>query len=217
VWFGVGLIGAFLVPFVFSSLLELQHDIYYLIYFGFVGSFLYLYARWAALDARELLRRKLGWSAALGVLSAAFVVTNVLSREATDHPSGAYFGFEIIWRGLAYGTVDALLLSAFPCLVAYGILGGNLAGALRKGAYAILGLLAILLITGIYHLGYEQFREDGVAGPEVGNTVISIPMLVTLNPAGSIIAHASMHVSAEVHSHETDLFLPPQQGDGPGD
>jgi hypothetical protein len=38
-------------------------------------------------------------------------------------------------------------------------------------------------------------------------------MLLTLNPVGSIVAHSSMHVAAETHSHETDLFLPPQQGD----
>ena len=31
---------------------------------------------------------------------------------------------------------------------------------------------------------YPQYREDGVANPEVGNTPISIPMLATANPVG---------------------------------
>ncbi len=212
-WFAAGVTGAFLVPFVFTSLLDLQHDLYYLVYFGFALAFLYSYARWNSLDVGELFRRNLLWSLGLGGLAAAFVVTNVLSRDSTPHPSGPYFGFEILWRGAAYGAVDALLLSVFPCLVAYAFVGGHLNGALRKCGYGLLALFLVAVITGVYHLGYEQFRDDGIAGPEIGNTVITVPMLLTLNPAGSILAHSSMHVAAEVHSHETDLFLPPQQGD----
>jgi hypothetical protein len=44
----------------------------------------------------------------------------------------------------------------------------------------------------------------------MGNTIISVPSLLTANPVGSIIAHASMHVAADVHAYETDVFLPPQ-------
>lgn len=53
-------------------------------------------------------------------------------------------------------------------------------------------------------------REDGVGQPLTGNAIISVPMLVTANPVGSVVAHASMHVAAEAHSHETEVFLPPQ-------
>jgi hypothetical protein len=68
----------------------------------------------------------------------------------------------------------------------------------------------ILVITAVYHLGYPQYRQDGVAKPEVGNTLISIPMLATANPVGSIAAHVSMHVTAVTHSYETTIFLPPK-------
>ncbi len=72
-----------------------------------------------------------------------------------------------------------------------------------------------LIITTTYHWGYSQIRDSGLErkgllGPEIGNTVISIPTLATANPLGSFIAHASMHVTAVGHSYETDLFLPPQ-------
>jgi hypothetical protein len=40
--------------------------------------------------------------------------------------------------------------------------------------------------------------------------IISVPMFATANPAGSVLAHASMHVAATVYSYETDVFLPPQ-------
>ena len=46
--------------------------------------------------------------------------------------------------------------------------------------------------------------------PEVGNTLISVPALLTTNPAGSVVAHAAMHTTAVTHSYETDVYLPPQ-------
>ena len=67
-----------------------------------------------------------------------------------------------------------------------------------------------MLITATYHLGYPQYRQDGVAKPETGNTIMSIPMLATANPIGSVAAHVSMHVTSITHSYETKIFLPPE-------
>jgi hypothetical protein len=107
-------------------------------------------------------------------------------------------------------VVDALLLTAFPCVVAYSVLHGHIHGALGRARYITIAIPMILLITATYHLGYPQYRQDGVAKPEMGNTLISIPMLATANPIGSIGAHVSMHVTAVTHSYETTIFLPPQ-------
>lgn len=41
---------------------------------------------------------------------------------------------------------------------------------------------------------------------------ISVPMLLTTNPIGSVLAHASMHVAATTHAYQTPTFLPPQVG-----
>jgi hypothetical protein len=103
-----------------------------------------------------------------------------------------------------------LLLTAFPAAVAFAIMHGRVETALQRAGYAVLTLALVLVITATYHLGYEQYREDGVGQPESGNTIISIPALLTTNPLGSVIAHASMHVAADVHAYETDVFLPPQ-------
>jgi hypothetical protein len=209
-WFAIGAAAAFAVPFALTSLLGLQHDLYYLAYFALALAFLSAYVRWASVDLREVFGRYWRWSLVLGALATAFLVANVLSRDSTAHPDGAYFAFELFWRGGVYGVVDALLLSAFPGLVALGLLGGRLGGLARKAAYVALAAVMVLIITGTYHLGYEQFREDGIAAPETGNVIISVPMLLTANPAGSVVAHAAMHVAAEARSHETDVFLPPQ-------
>jgi hypothetical protein len=161
-------------------------------------------------DILDLFRRSWKWSAAIGIPVSAFLVTGVLGRDPTDGPTGAYAVFEVVWRGLAYGVVDALLLTAFPGAVAFALLRGHISGIGRRLIFALVALPMVLVITGAYHLGYEQFREDGIGGPELGNAVISVPMLATANPLGSVMAHASMHVAADIHVYETDLYLPPQ-------
>jgi hypothetical protein len=210
-WYAAGAVVAFAVPFLFSSVLDLQHDLYYLVYFLVIGTFLGAYVARTKTDVAAAFRRSWRLSLVLGVVAATFVVVNVLNREeATPRPDGVYFGFEVLWRGLAYGVVDALLLTAFPVLVAYGLLNGKVAGVARRVGFALVALVLTMVITATYHLGYEQFREDGVAAPETGNVIISLPAVVTTNPLGSVVAHAAMHVAATTHAYETDVFLPPQ-------
>jgi hypothetical protein len=73
-----------------------------------------------------------------------------------------------------------------------------------------------ITITAVYHLGYSQYREDGVGAPETGNTIISMPMLLSTNPIGSVADHAAMHISAVAHNYETEVRLPrrPRRTDG---
>ena len=210
-WFVLGAVVAFLLPFVFSSALDLDHDVYYLIYFSGAAGFLALYASVTHADVKGLFTRNWRWSLILGVVAAILLVFNVINREdSTPHPDGLYFAFSIAWRGVLYGVIDALLLTAFPVAVTYALMNGQLDTPARRASFAVLSMALVLVITATYHLGYEQFREDGVGGPEIGNTIISVPAVLTANPMGSIIAHASMHVAADVHAYETDLFLPPQ-------
>jgi hypothetical protein len=209
-WLAAGSAIGFFVPFVFTSALDLHHDLYYGVYFASVLVFLAAYVRATRLDVVAFFQRSWRWSLALGVPTAAFVVANALSRDSTLGPEGLYAGFETAWRGAVYGAVDALLLTAFPGAVALALLGGRLTGGGRRIAFAALALTLSLLITGAYHLGYEQYREEGIAQPETGNSIMSVPLLATGNPLGSILAHASMHVAADIHSYETDVFLPPQ-------
>jgi hypothetical protein len=64
-------------------------------------------------------------------------------------------------------------------------------------------------ITATYHLGFAQYRHDGLKQPETGNTLISVPTLLSVNPIGSILDHAAMHVSAVAHDYQTEVRLPP--------
>jgi hypothetical protein len=214
-WFVGGAIYAFLVPYVFWDRLGIQHDWYYAIYFGAVALLVGAYAVSTRADLAGAFRRNWVLSLALGIPAAAFVAWNVLREDATPHPEGAYFGFELLWRGVVYGAVDALLLTAFPALVAYGLLRGNVTGVARRAGFAALALALTLVITATYHWGYGQYRANGMAqnglgGPLFGNTVMSVPAFASTNPLGTVIAHVTMHVTATNHAYETDVFLPPK-------
>jgi len=138
------------------------------------------------------------------------LVFNVINTEhATARPHGLYFVFELLWRGVGYGLIDTLLLTVFPCLVAYQLLHGRVGGLKGKLRLTALMLPLVIIVTATYHLGYPQYRQDGVSRAETGNVLISIPTFATANPVGSIVAHVSQHVAAVTHSYESKIFNPP--------
>jgi hypothetical protein len=208
-WFGAAAVVGFAVPYLGSSVLELQHDVYLALYFAAVLALFAAYARSTRLDLRATLTRHWKLGSLLGLLFGVALVRNVLSEDATPRPDGAYFIFELIWRGGLYGAVDAVLLTVLPCLIVYRTLGGRLATWRRRIAYFAASLALVITITAVYHLGYSQYRDDGIRAPETGNTIISMPMLLSTSPVGSIADHAAMHISAVAHEYETEVRLPP--------
>jgi len=211
-WFLGICVTAFLIPYTFSSLLDLHHDVYYLIYFAITLAVLGTYVRLNQIDFRGVLGRNWKLSLILGAVATAFVVWSVLGRiDSTPHPGGVYFVFEIVWRGVIYGVVDSLLLSAFPGLVAWQLMHQDISGLARRAAYGAITLLLVVFITAAYHLGFDELRnKEGIANPEIGNTIISLPVVLSANPLGSIIAHTSMHLAAVTHAYESKDRLPPQ-------
>jgi hypothetical protein len=84
----------------------------------------------------------------------------------------------------------------------------------RIAGKALIGTIAMLAsigITAVYHLGYSDFRSEKLRKPIVGDVIWSAPTLATLSPLGAPIAHAGLHVSAVVHSYDTNTFLPPHE------
>jgi hypothetical protein len=74
---------------------------------------------------------------------------------------------------------------------------------------ATIATIASIGITAVYRVGYSDFRSEKVRKPIVGGMVWRAPTLLTLSPLGAPISHAGLHVSAVLHSYETDTFLPP--------
>ena len=67
------------------------------------------------------------------------------------------FAFEILWRGVIYGIVDALLLSAFPGLIAWELMQRNIVWRLAGATgYGVLTLALVWIITATNHAGVPR-------------------------------------------------------------
>lgn len=213
-WLAGGLALAFAIPFVFTNLIEVPRDLYYALdvvaVFGFVG----VWARETQQPICAFLARNWRWAVLLGVLAAVVLLFTVLREDSTVHPGGWTFAGAILWRGVVYGAADGLILSAFPILAAFALFGATPLRERSRKAVAGIGALALavsLLFTAVYHLGYPDFRGSKVSKPLTGDLIWSLPTLATLSPVGAPLAHIGLHVSAVVHSYQTDLFLPPHR------
>jgi hypothetical protein len=186
-------------------------DLYYLIYFGIIISFFTIYIKKTQLNVRELFSRRLMWGILLGLIFGALMVQNVLSRPETEKFIGLCLAWLIFWRGLIYGTIDGLLLSVFPWVVTWRAFNVEKKPSEKKIAFSLLAWLFILVLTTAYHLGYSDFRSRKIIEGNIGNTIVSIPSLVSANPIGLPITHAIMPIAVVIHSPKTELFLPPHR------
>jgi hypothetical protein len=212
-WLAAGLVAGFGVPFVFADTLELPRDIYYGIYIAFVVVFFALWARATGQSLAALVRRRWLLSLGLAVGASTLLAAIVLGKDATPRPDGIELVAAVLWRGVAYGLADGLFLSAFPVLVVFAVFEGTRLRKQLLGTIAVgfAALAASMAMTATYHAGYSEFRSEKVGQPIAGDAIWSAPTLLTLNPIGAPVAHAGMHVTAVLHSYETDLFLPPHQ------
>src|SRR5512134_3591464 len=104
VWFALVCCVAFLVPYLGISVLDLQHDLFYLAYFAVTIALIGSYTVIEQVDVVEVFRPRWRWSLGVGVVIAALLSVNVLqTEEATERPNGVYFLFELLWRGVGYG------------------------------------------------------------------------------------------------------------------
>jgi len=210
-WLGAGLALFFLLPFLLTDVTTVDRDVYYAIYIATVLAFTGLWLRFATESPRAVLTRN--WRAGI-VLGAIFVLplaAIVLQEDATSRPDGLDVVGPILWRGVLYGLADGVILSAFPIVAVFAAFAGTRALARRRGKLAVgaLALAVSMLFTAAYHLGYSDFRGEKLRKPLAGDAIWSLPTLVTLSPLGAPIAHAGLHVTAVVHSYDTDVFLPP--------
>ena len=210
-WLIAGFPFAFAAPFLLADQLDLNRDLFYGIYALAVATFIAAWARDTRLTRGDF-TRNWRWGLVLGAAAAVLMAFIVLRTEgATDRPGGIELAAAVLWRGVLYGVTDGVLLSVFPILAVFAAFAGTrlrqrVAGKVLIGTIA---MVASIGITATYHLGYSDFRSGKVRKPIAGDMVWSAPTLLTLSPLGAPIAHAGLHVSAVLHSYETDTFLPP--------
>lgn len=211
-WIPAAALLGFAVAEVFAGLLHLPRGIYLIPYVASVSLFVYVFFRWSGLSPVELLRHNWIWGVVGGVLVGAFVVRNIYSQPASPRAEGLPLAFDLLWSGVVYGLIDALLLSVLPVLAtwqAFSILGWT-AHWPGKIAVGVIAFVASLFITVCYHLGYPEYRaQGGVVGPTIGNGIMTLGYLVTNNPLAAILSHIAMHVAGVLHGPASVVQLPP--------
>lgn len=208
---GAALLG-FAIAAIFAGMLRLPRSLYLVIYLALAAPFIYAFARWSNLSVGSLIRNNWIWGLVGAVLIGVFTVRNVLSQPASPQSQGLSLVFDIAWLGIIYGALDALFLSVLPVLAtwqAFSVLGwtSTLPGKILVGAIA---LIASLLVTVAYHLGYPEYRaSNGIMGPSIGNGVMTFGYILTNNPITAVFSHIAMHVAGVLHGSATVIQLPP--------
>jgi hypothetical protein len=211
-WIAAAATLGFGVSALFSGVLELSRNWYLVPYFVVTVPFLYAYLRWTEIDLVAVLKRHWLWGVIGGAAVGAFVAIMVVNNEpASPRPEGLELIGSLLWLGVAYGAVDALLLTVLPVSAVW--LAFKDAG--RSGSWdgkivaAIVAMAASLVVTTLYHVGYVEFRGSEVTDPLMGNGVISLGYLLTANPITAVIAHIALHIATVLHGIDSAVPLPP--------
>lgn len=205
-----GVVG-FVVSMIFAGVFRLSRNIYLIPYIGFSSSLLYAYIRWSGLSIRELLIHNWIWGLVGALLLALFLIKNVRSQPVSPRSNGLSLVRDLLWSGVAYGLTDALLLSVLPVAAtwqAFSLLHWTVTSPGRI-LVGVLAMLASILVTAAYHLGYPEYRGTRMRGPVIGNSTMTLGYLLTNNPLAAILSHVIMHMTAVLHGPASVTQLPP--------
>jgi len=207
---GAAVLG-YAVAALFSDMAGLSRPLFLIPHALISGGFVLAYLRWSKVELESTLRRQWLWGLVGAALIGAFLVMNVLSQPASPRATGPALIWDLLWLGVVYGTVDALLLSVLPILAtwqAFAVMGWT-KGWLQMLVIGVVALVLSLVVTAAYHLGFAEFQGQAVVGPLIGNGASSLGYLLTGNPLGAIISHIAMHIASVLHGPATTIQLPP--------
>jgi hypothetical protein len=210
-WILVVSIFGFGIAAIFAGWLKFQRNVYLLFYIPAGAAVFTLFMYSNHVDAKELFLHNWYWGLLGAVIAGAFVIRNVLSQPSSEKHSGFALITDIMWPGFFYGLIDSLLLSVLPIVAVQLAFDGAawINGGMGRIGLGVIALLASLFVTVIYHLGYPEFRGSKVIWPVIGNAVLSLAFLLTMNPLAAILPHIAMHITAMIHGRETTGQVPP--------
>lgn len=199
----------FLVSWVSVSLYALPRDTYVLMHLVVSGGLFTAYAIRSRTALRELIGEPvLGLRG--GLVSGALMIAFVLAGPSSAAPRGLALAWALLWLGIVYAVVDALLLSVLPVLIARRIAAvRGWSGEPGATEVLIAGLAASMLLTTTYHLGFPEFQGPRLLMALVGNGILTLGYLATRSALSAVVGHVLMHMCAVVYGYASALPVPP--------
>ena len=208
-WIGGMALASFLVTFGFVDRLALPRDWFVLAHVLVTGSLLGIYTAWSRTTIGDLVG-DWRWGLAGATIAGSFMIWFVLVGPSSSRPNGLALTWALIWLGLTYGTIDALLLSVFPVVASRSVGGQDLFSANAGRFVASLVALALsLLLTVTYHLGFPEFRGAALVSALIGNGIMTLSYLGTRSALSPVLAHIALHVATVLHGYVNALPAPP--------
>ena len=210
-WIGGACLMSFTVAAIFGGRLKMRRNAYLALYVPAVAAYVTWFSVSQGLDIGAELSRHVIWGVTGAVAVGFVVIRNVVNQPRYPRRRGTAFMLDALWPGVAYGLADAALLSVLPVL-AVREAALFVAGPTGPGGSIVvggLGLVASLLLTFCYHVGYPEFRNPRVFWTMYGNGVMTLALLITANPLAALLPHAAMHVTTVWRSRESAGQLPP--------
>ncbi|HEX9167249.1 MAG TPA: hypothetical protein VF862_15145 [Gemmatimonadales bacterium] len=193
-----------------SGVLGLSRDLFIAGHVLVVGALVAAWLRVEGIDFGVQWRRRWLSGAIGGALVGFALARSVVGQAGSSRPGGGALAWALAWDGVAYGLADVLLLSVVPVLAVYGTRPAEeLQRAGARWRWAFTALAASLVVTVAYHAGFAEFRGAAMAGPLIGNGVVTLSYLVTGSPVAPALSHVMMHAAAVLHGMATTTQLPP--------
>jgi hypothetical protein len=209
-WFGVVAIASFLVSWVMTDLFKVGRTWYVGLLAVMTGGLTYGYLAWSGTDALTFVRTHWAWGLLGALLSGG--VTALGSRRMRGAPieaprHGLSRAGQVLWEDVVYGASEGMLLSVLPVLTIWQALErlGWTTGWTGKLGTGALSLGASLVVIGVHHLGYSEFRGRQLVFPVVGCLWFSLAYVLTASPLAAMVGHMGLHGGLGVNR----MQLPP--------
>lgn len=206
-WLGAVALASFLVIWIFADLLHLRREAYVSVLIGVTVVFLYSYLAWSNIDWVAFLNHQWLWGLISGGASGLILIVAVawlarwqsLMRLPPPRPKGGQLAYLVLHECVLHGAAEATLISVLPVLIIWQAFSPLPWFQEWPGMAFVLALafVASLLVICAHHLGYPEFRGPLLFYVTVGNTLLTLVYILTMNPLAAVVGHIMLHMGGE--------------------